>query len=128
LTPEETSQLTDEALFTYEGLVNNDPSKVSYYLENANRAQKKFARELSPSTNIKKLKAKTFTLMDVNNIYIPYTEAEMLDKALGEKDHVFVKTQLLPAGDLNKSLSLKNYPQEVIKIFKFVYSVLREIS
>ena len=128
LTQEEINQLSDEALFTYDALINKDPTKVSYYLENINDAQKEFLKDLSPSTNIDNLKAQTFILVDVNNVFTPYTEAELLDRALTGKDHIFVKTQLLPAGNLVKNLSITSYPKEIVKIFKFVYSILWEIS
>ena len=128
LSQNELSQLSKEAKFTYEVLTNKNPDKVSYYLENVNQAQKNFLKEVSPSTNINNLKAKSFILMDKNNIYIPYTEAKMLHKALGVKEHLFVETKILPAGNLAKSLSLKDYLSETIKIFRFVYSVLAEIS
>ena len=124
----ESKELSSDAKFTYNLLINKDPDKVLFYQENASPAQKNFLRELSPSTNIKNLKAKLFILMDRNNIYIPYTEAELLDKALGVKEHLFVETKILPAGDLAKSLPLKDYLGEAVKIFRFVYSVLSEIS
>ena len=52
----------------------------------------------------------------------------MLDKALGGKEHIFVETKILPAGDLAESLPLKDYLGEAMKIFRFIYSVLAEIS
>jgi hypothetical protein len=128
LTPKELKQLSPEAKATYEGLINTDPSKADYYLENATDEQKNLIKQLSPATNLDKLEAKPFILMDKNNIFIPYTEAEMLDKALGEKEHLFVETKILPADDLAESLPLKDYLGEAIKIFRFVYSVLTEIS
>jgi|SRR3989344_780688 len=128
LAQNELSRLSKEAKFTYEFLTNKNPDKVSYYLENVNPAQKNFLRELSPSTDIKNLKAKTFIMMDKNNIYTPYTEAEMLHKALGTKEHLFVETKILPAGDLAENLPLKNYLGEAVKIFRFIYSILSEIS
>ncbi|KKR86515.1 MAG: hypothetical protein UU32_C0014G0002 [Candidatus Woesebacteria bacterium GW2011_GWB1_41_10] len=128
LSPNELKQLSPEAKFTYDLLTNKDPNKASYYLENITTPQKNLIRQLSPSTDIKNLKAKTFILMDRNNIYTPYTEAEMLQKALGGKDHLFVETKILPAGDLAENLPLKDYLGEGIKIFRFVYSVLLEIS
>ncbi len=128
LTPSELKGLSKEAKFTYDLLTNKDPDKVLFYKENATTAQKNFIKELSPSTNIDKLKAKPFILMDENNIYIPYTEAELLDKALEGRDHLFVETKILPAGDLAKRLPLKDYFGEAVKIFRFVYSVLAEIS
>ena len=67
-------------------------------------------------------------MMDKNNIYTPYTEAEMLHKALGTKEHLFVETKILPAGDLAENLPLKNYLGEAVKIFRFIYSILSEIS
>ena len=124
----ELSRLSKEAKFTYEFLTNKNPDKVSYYLENVNPAQKNFLKEVSPSTLIDNLKAKPFILMDKNNIYTPYTEAEMLDKALGGKNHLFVETKILPAGDLAKKLPLKDYLSEAVKIFKFIYNILSEIS
>lgn len=128
LTQEELTQLSKEAKFTYDLLTNKDPDKTSFYQENATTAQKNFLKDLSPSTNIENLKAKPFILMDKNNIYIPRTEAELLDRALEDKDHLFVETQILPAGDLAESLPLKDYLGEAVKIFRFVYSILAEIS
>ena len=128
LAQNEISQLSKEAKFTYEVLTNKNPDKVSYYLENVNPAQKNFLKEVSPSTNINNLKAKTFILMDKNNIYIPYTEAEILDKALREREHIFVETKILPAGDLATNLPLKNYLGESVKIFGFIYGILLKIS
>ena len=128
LSQNELSQLSKEAKFTYEVLTNKNPDKVSYYLENASPAQKNFLKEVSPSTNINNLKAKTFILMDKNNIYIPYTEAEILDKALREREHIFVETKILPAGDLATNLPLKNYLGESVKIFGFINGILLKIS
>lgn len=128
LTEKDQSRLSEEAKFTYDLLTNKDPQKTSYYQENTTAAQKTFVRELSPKTQIDKLKAKTFILMDKNNIYIPYTEAKMLSEALEGKDHLFVKTKILPEGDLVGSLPPKDYFFEGIKIFRFVYSILLEVS
>ena len=128
LAQNELSRLSKEAKFTYEFLTNKNPDKVSYYLENVNPAQKNFLKEVSPSTLIDNLKAKPFILMDKNNIYTPYTDAEMLHKALGTKEHLFVETKILPAGDLAENLPLKNYLGEAVKIFRFIYSILSEIS
>jgi len=66
--------------------------------------------------------------MDKNNIYIPYTEAKLLDKALLEKDHLFAETKILPTGDLTQHLPSKDYVGETLKIFRFLYSVLLEIT
>src|SRR3990167_11463469 len=126
LSQSELIQLTQEAKFTYESLTNKDQDKVSYYLEKATSDQKKLLEELSPSTNLDKLKAKIFILMDKNNIYIPYTEAKLLDKALLEKDHLFAETKILPTGDLTQHLPSKDYVGETLKIFRFLYSVLLE--
>ena len=128
LSQSELIQLTQEAKFTYESLTNKDQDKVSYYLEKATSDQKKLLEELSPSTNLDKLKAKIFILMDKNNIYIPYTEAKLLDKALLEKDHLFAETKILPTGDLTQHLPSKDYVGETLKIFRFLYSVLLEIT
>ena len=128
LSQSELIQLTQEAKFTYESLTNKDQGKVSYYLEKATSDQKKLLEELSPSTNLDKLKAKIFILMDKNNIYIPYTEAKLLDKALLEKDHLFAETKILPTGDLTQHLPSKDYVGETLKIFRFLYSVLLEIT
>ena len=128
LSQSELIQLTQEAKFTYESLTNKDQDKVSYYLEKATSDQKKLLEELSPSTNLDKLKAKIFILMDKNNIYIPYTEAKLLDKALLEKDHLFADTKILPTGDLTQHLPSKDYVGETLKIFRFLYSVLLEIT
>lgn len=128
LNPKEANSLSQEAKFTHELLTNNDPIKVSFYQENTTVAQKNFVRELSPKTEIDKLKAKTFILMDKNNIYIPFTEAESLHQALGGKDHLFVETKILPEGNLVRSLSPKDYLFEGLKIFRFVYRVLLEVS
>ena len=124
----ELAKLSKKAKFTYEFLTNKDQTKVLYYRENTTSEQKAFIKDLSPSTSIEYLKAKTFILMDKNNIYIPYTEAEMLNYALGSKDHLFTETQILPAGDLTTNLPLKNYLGESVKIFGFIYSILSEIS
>ena len=128
LSQSELIQLTQEAKFTYESLTNKDQDKVSYYLEKATSDQKKLLEKLSPSTNLDKLKAKIFILMDKNNIYIPYTEAKLLDKALLEKDHLFAETKILPTGDLTQHLPSKDYVGETLKIFRFLYSVLLEIT
>lgn len=126
LSQEELNQLSADGKLTYDTLTNKDANKVSFYLENATSAQKNFLKEVSPSTNIGNLKAKALILMDKNNIYIPYTEAESLDKALAQKDHLFVETQILPAGNLSASLPLKNYPFETVKLFRFVYELMLE--
>ena len=122
------NKLSPEAKFTYDGLTNTDPQKTDFYLENATNSQKNFLQELSPAAKISSLKAKTFILMDKNNIYIPYTEAQLLSEALAGRDHLFVETHILPAGDLADKLPAKDYLGESLKIFRFVYSVLLEIS
>lgn len=128
LTLKDAISLSKDAKFTYEFLTNKDPQKTPFYQDNITLAQKNFVRDLSPSTNIANLKAKTFILMDKNNIYIPYTEAESLHQALAGKDHLFVETKILPEGDLAKSLPIKDYFFEGLRIFRFVYRVLLEVS
>ena len=124
----ELAKLSKKAIFTYEFLTNKDQVKVLYYQENTTSEQEAFIKDLSPSTNIENLKAKTFILMDKNNIYTPYTEAQLLNKALEGKDHLYVETRILPRGDLAETLPAKDYIGETLKIFRFVYSILLEIT
>ena len=124
----ELAKLSKKAKFTYEFLTNKDQTKVLYYQENTTSEQKAFIKDLSPSTNIENLKAKTFILMDKNNIYTPYTEAQLLNNALEGKNRLHVETKILPAGDLVQTLPAKDYLIESLKIFRFVYSVLLKIT
>lgn len=128
LTNTDRSKLSEEASFTYDWLTNKDPQKTSFYKGATTQAQKKFLKDLSPATNITNLKAKTFILIDKNNIYIPYTEAESLHQVLGGKDHLFVETKILPEGNLVRSLPPKDYFSEGLKIFRFVYGILGELT
>lgn len=127
LSPEDQNKLTKDGQFTYELLTSKDPNRISFYQENATENQKNFVRDLSPSTNIGSLKAKTFILMDKNNVFIPYTQAQMLDEALGKKA-TFAQTKLLPAGDLVENLPIGDYFSEGFKISRFIFLVLKEIS
>ena len=128
LSEKEEKALSKEGEFTYDLLANKDPNLVSFYENGATTAQKNFVRELSPSTNIANLKAKTYILSDKNNVYIPYTEAEALNNALRDKDHVFAETKLIPAGDLVNTLPAKDYAGEFLKIFGFIWGILSQIS
>jgi len=128
LSEKEINTFSKEGRFTYDLLTNKDPNKVSYYLENVNTGQKNFLKDTSPSTNIGNLKAKIYILSDKNNIYIPYTEAEALHLALANKDHSFSETKLIPAGNLANNLPLKESLVEFLKIYKFIWSILSQIS
>lgn len=127
LEKEEEKSLSKEAKFTYELLTNKNPEKKKFYLDNATEKQKKLLVRLSPSTEIENLKAKTFILMDKQNVFIPYTQAKILDQALKGKAHLS-QTKLLAGGDLASSLSFKDYPVEAVRIFRFVFNVFKEIS
>ena len=66
--------------------------------------------------------------MDKNNVYTPYTEAQLLNRALEGKNRLYAETKILPAGDLVQTLPAKDYLIESLKIFRFVYSVLLKIT
>jgi len=128
LSQEELSQLSPEAKFTWQLLTNKDPKKTLFFQNNTTEAQKNFLKELSPSTNTLNLKAKVFILADVNNVYIPFSQAKMLASVLPKDQRLFMETKILPEGNLVQSLPLKDYLIEGIKIFKFIFQFLLENS
>jgi dienelactone hydrolase len=126
LTKKEKGLISSDALFVYDGLTNKDPKKADYYLENASSSQKEFLKNVSPSTEINKLKAKTFIFADKNFTYIPYTEGILLRDALPDNQYVYSETSILPTTQLASGLSLKNYAREGYKVLSFLYSFFRE--
>jgi len=120
-------KLSKDASFIYDFLTNKDPAKFDFFEKNLLPEQQKLREGLSPSTQINNLNAKVFFLADINNVYIPYTEAKMLKESLSDENVEYLETTLLPGADLPWEISPKDLPG-IFDLFKFVYKFFLELS
>lgn len=130
LSSEDNNRLSEAGKLAFKALTNKDPQMSKYYLENASEAQRKFLKEMSPSTDIQKLNAKTYIFAETSFSYIPYTEARTLAKTLEDmkKEYTFQETSAFPAYLQSNRLPIKNYLIESAKLTKFLFTFLREVN
>ncbi len=118
LTSEEFETLSTQAQNTYLALTARNKSEVVRYYDQRSMEQENFRKSLSPGTHITDVKAKTFLISDKNNVYIPFTEAKLLNESL--KESTFLETRLIPSGEFNQDLDWIDYPKELLKIVQFI--------
>lgn len=119
--------LSKDAIFIYDFLTNKNPPKFDFFEKNLLPEQKELINELSPSRKIENISAKVFLLADVNNVYIPFTEAKTLNETLNDNNNVYLETKLLPGADLPENISIRDLPQ-IWGLFKFIFQFYLSIS
>jgi len=124
--------LTESGKFVYDGLTNRDPQMSNFYLKNATETQKKFLKEMSPSTEIQKINAKVYIFAERGFNYIPYTEARTLATTLKglNKKYTYQETSLFPAyqGPNTPSPKNKDYFIQWARLAKLLFRFLREVN
>ena len=119
--------LSKDAIFMYDFLTNKNPSKFDFFEKNLLPEQKELINELSPSRKIENISARVFLLADVNNVYIPFTEAKTLNETLNDNNNVYLETKLLPGADLPENISVRDLPP-IWGLFKFIFQFYLSIS
>lgn len=122
---EEFIKLSNEGRFTYQLLTNKPNQKEVYIKTIENNNKGKF---LSPSSDLKNLKSRLFIVADKNNVYVPYTQSNLLKDEAADLnlEYVFFETSLLPGGDLNWGFT--NWFSEAGKMFLFTTNLFLHIG
>ena len=130
----EIAALSTEAMVVHKLLAGAPYADVDGLMEQLSPATKEFLREVSPSTNIDKLKARVLIMHDRADKLVPSEESRRMADALSAVSDTyytefsfFQKEIQLHIGDAGKVGPLE-FASEAFKLYLHMYNIMRDIS
>jgi len=127
LPPEKLSGVSADGRSVYDFVTNRNPAK--YEELKARLPWEKFdLNKLSPSTDIKNLKAKVYVLTDRRDSFVPHTESEDLKNSLPAGQVRKTDLELLEHTQLSRRLPRLSTVVDLAKLTFFTWRMLLEIG
>lgn len=126
------SDLTPEGRSVYNLLVNRDPERVEYLVSRLAPSLREVIEQLSPSRQVRQLRAYAIIVHSDPDPFIPHTESLALAEALGREGKVRLEILRLfrhvqpDFPERTLGTILKVYLPEGLKIYHLIFDLLRQ--
>lgn len=122
---ESTSERVDKI---YQLMINSSADRFEYFWNNLPLDLTEYFASLSPSTNIKNLKAKTYILADRKDTYFSSIEGLALKSSLPVSQVSYIDLNMLEHTQLIRKLPRLQAVWDLVRLTLYTSNILREIS
>ena len=129
-----TVSLSPEAFSVYRLLKGSSPAEVDDLLAQLSPVTLRFLQDISPSTQMERLKARVLIMHDRADTLVPSEESRRLADALGKDGGAYHTEFSLFTGEIQVHVDESEgpgplgYAREATKFFLHMYNLLRELS